>query len=80
MTMAFPRLTRRAALAARAAAKTSFQLALNSTAAQGDEVPNGVSRIAANMTGGLVEDCGHFIPEEKPVELANRLREHFQRA
>lgn len=34
-------------------------------------------RVARNATGGVVQDCGHFIPEEKPAELARRLLAFF---
>ena len=34
-------------------------------------------RVARNATGGVVQDCGHFIPEEKPGELARRLLAFF---
>jgi pimeloyl-ACP methyl ester carboxylesterase len=31
------------------------------------------------VSGAIVADCGHFVPEEQPDELAARLLEHFQR-
>ncbi len=33
--------------------------------------------IATNVRGGVVPDCGHFIPEEQPETLAARLLEFF---
>lgn len=36
--------------------------------------------VADDVTGGAVPDSGHFIPEEQPAWLAERLREHFARA
>ncbi len=33
--------------------------------------------IATNVRGGVVPDCGHFIPEEQPEMLAARLLEFF---
>ena len=33
--------------------------------------------IATNVRGGVVSDCGHFIPEEQPEMLAARLLEFF---
>ncbi len=33
--------------------------------------------IATNVRGGVVPDCGHFIPEEQPELLAARLLEFF---
>ena len=46
---------------------------------RGDLVVESLRRVAANATGGSIPDCGHFIPEEKPVELANQLREFLSK-
>jgi pimeloyl-ACP methyl ester carboxylesterase len=29
--------------------------------------------VAKNVEGGVVGDCGHFIPEEKPDEVVRRV-------
>jgi pimeloyl-ACP methyl ester carboxylesterase len=42
---------------------------------RGELVVESLRRVALQASGGAVADCGHFIPEEKPAELANRLRE-----
>jgi pimeloyl-ACP methyl ester carboxylesterase len=34
--------------------------------------------IAANVVGGAIPDCGHFIPEEQPTLLAERLLQFFR--
>ena len=34
--------------------------------------------IASNVTGGAIAECGHFIPEEQPEILAERLLGHFE--
>ena len=40
-----------------------------------DLVVESLRRVAIHATGGSIPDCGHFIPEEKPAELAIHLRE-----
>jgi pimeloyl-ACP methyl ester carboxylesterase len=42
---------------------------------RGDLVVESLRRVAVHAAGGSIAGCGHFIPEEKPVELANQLRE-----
>lgn len=34
--------------------------------------------IASRVTGGAIAECGHFIPEEQPQVLAERLLQHFR--
>ena len=41
---------------------------------RGDLVVESLRRVALSAEGGSIADCGHFIPEEKPIELADRLR------
>ncbi|HYL58602.1 MAG TPA: alpha/beta hydrolase [Candidatus Acidoferrales bacterium] len=41
---------------------------------RGDLVVESLRRVALHSEGGSVPDCGHFIPEEKPAELAAHLR------
>jgi len=41
---------------------------------RGDLVVESLRRVALHAEGGSVPDCGHFIPEERPLELAERLR------
>ncbi len=45
-----------------------------SSRGRGDLVVESLSRVALQAEGGSLPDCGHFIPEEKPRELAARLR------
>lgn len=33
--------------------------------------------IASNVSGGSIAECGHFIPEEQPDILAERLLRHW---
>ena len=41
---------------------------------RGDLVVESLRRVAIHAEGGSIAECGHFIPEEKPTELAERLR------
>jgi pimeloyl-ACP methyl ester carboxylesterase len=41
---------------------------------RGELVVESLRRVALKVDGGSVPGCGHFIPEEKPVELSERLR------
>jgi pimeloyl-ACP methyl ester carboxylesterase len=41
---------------------------------RGELVVESLRHVADQVEGGSVPDCGHFIPEEKPEELAERLR------
>jgi pimeloyl-ACP methyl ester carboxylesterase len=47
------------------------------TRGRGELVVESLRRVALHAEGGAVADCGHFIPEEKPQELAERLRAFF---
>ncbi|MGE0684976.1 MAG: alpha/beta fold hydrolase [Candidatus Binatia bacterium] len=40
---------------------------------RGDLVVESLRRVATQVEGGSVPDCGHFIPEEKPQELVEQL-------
>jgi pimeloyl-ACP methyl ester carboxylesterase len=41
------------------------------------EVLESLQRVALDVRGGMIEDCGHFVPEEQPDELARRLIDFF---
>ena len=47
---------------------------------RGSEPEGSLKTIADHVTGAVIADCGHFIPEERPTELAALLLEHFARA
>ena len=47
---------------------------------RGREPEESLRLVAADVTGAVIADCGHFVPEEKPGELAALLLEHFSRA
>lgn len=55
-------------------------LALGARASLGELVPSQASRYATTVSGGVVEDAGHWIFEEKPAELTDWLLHFLQRA
>jgi pimeloyl-ACP methyl ester carboxylesterase len=44
-------------------------VAVGGAKAQGDKVREMVAMVAANVTGHVLHDCGHFLPEECPEEI-----------
>ena len=41
------------------------------------EVLESLRRVASDVRGGVIEECGHFMPEEQPERLLRRLLEFF---
>lgn len=48
-------------------------LALGAQGSLGDVVPRQVAQYATTVSGGVIEDAGHWIFEERPTELTTRL-------
>ena len=46
---------------------------------RGSEPEQSLREIAIDVTGSVIPDCGHFVPEEAPAELAAHLLAHFAR-
>jgi pimeloyl-ACP methyl ester carboxylesterase len=44
---------------------------------RGGETLSSLQRVAVDVRGGVVEDCGHWMAEEKPEFIANALLEFF---
>ena len=44
---------------------------------RGLEVVESLRRMAADVQGGVIENCGHWMPEEQPAELLRRLLAFF---
>lgn len=44
---------------------------------RGKEVADSLRRLATNVQGGVIENCGHWMPEEQPEELLRRLLDFF---
>jgi pimeloyl-ACP methyl ester carboxylesterase len=49
-------------------------IALGGANAQGAKVREMVSMVAVNVTGHVISDCGHFLPEECPEEIARQIQ------
>lgn len=52
-------------------------LALGGEKVMGDRVKVMLENVATNVWGGAIEQCGHFIPDERPDELVERLVKFF---
>ena len=46
-------------------------MAIGGSYAVGYGVGKSVERITSNLTSISIDNCGHYIPEEKPNELSN---------
>ena len=44
---------------------------------RGMEVVESLQRLAVDVQGGVVENCGHWMPEEQPADLLRRLLAFF---
>ena len=67
-----------------AATAAAFKLPMPVLALGGDrswgrgmEVVESLRRLADDVQGGVVENCGHWMPEEQPMELLKRLLAFF---
>ena len=54
-------------------------LALGGQYAQADEVVESARRVADDVTGGTVPECGHWIPDERPDHLVDELHRLLDR-
>jgi pimeloyl-ACP methyl ester carboxylesterase len=48
-------------------------VALGGTKSLGDHVLAMVKMVAENVEGGVIADCGHFVPEERPEEIVRHV-------
>jgi pimeloyl-ACP methyl ester carboxylesterase len=48
-------------------------VALGGTKGLGDLVLPMVKMVAENVEGGVIADCGHFVPEERPEEIVRHI-------
>jgi pimeloyl-ACP methyl ester carboxylesterase len=72
-------------IADNAATAASFKLPMPVLALGGDrawgrreEVLDSLRRMATDVRGGIVENCGHWMPEEQPAVLLDRLLAFFR--
>ena len=49
-------------------------LAMGGAGSQGATIAEQMRQVAQNVEESVIENCGHFIPEEKPEELVRRFR------
>jgi microsomal epoxide hydrolase len=54
-------------------------LALGGRSATGDHLRNAMEAIAVQVESGVIEDCGHYVMEEQPEQVAHRLLTFFAR-
>lgn len=48
-------------------------VAVGGERANGDRVRSMLERVAADVRGGVLDDCGHFLPEERPDALVREV-------
>ncbi|KAJ9606572.1 hypothetical protein H2200_008580 [Cladophialophora chaetospira] len=53
-------------------------LAIGGSSGIGHSLRISMESLADNVTGGEIEDCGHFVTEEQPEEVSRRLLEFFK--
>jgi microsomal epoxide hydrolase len=53
-------------------------LALGGKSATGDNLRRSMEPLAVNVEGGVIEDCGHYVMEEQPEQVAGRLLGFFK--
>lgn len=55
-------------------------LALAGKSATGDNLRRSMEALAVRVDGGVIEDCGHYVMEEQPEQVAGRLLAFFTAA
>ncbi|KAF7596125.1 hypothetical protein BBP40_003387 [Aspergillus hancockii] len=53
-------------------------LALGGASSVGSDMIHLVQKFATKVSGGAIDDCGHFLPEEQPSAVAHRLLEFLE--
>jgi len=54
-------------------------LALGGQGAMGNGLVMMMQKLAGDVCGGEIEDCGHYVMEEQPQEVARMLLDFFQK-
>ena len=55
-------------------------LALAGKSATGDNLRRSIEPLSVRVEGGVIEDCGHYVMEEQPEQVAVRLLAFFKAA
>jgi pimeloyl-ACP methyl ester carboxylesterase len=58
---------------------TTPLLALGASMGSAPDLYQAMKPLAEHLEGGVIEDCGHYIPEEKPEELARLILDFFSK-
>ena len=53
-------------------------LAVGGAASYGDRITGVAQQVAENVTGVVIPDCGHYVPEEAPGPLLAALQHHLR--
>jgi pimeloyl-ACP methyl ester carboxylesterase len=54
-------------------------IAIGGSDSRGDQVREMISMVATNVSGVVVPNCGHFVPEEHPQELVRQIQDSLHR-
>jgi pimeloyl-ACP methyl ester carboxylesterase len=54
-------------------------IAIGGSDSRGDQVREMISMVATNVSGVVVPNCGHFVPEEHPQELGRQIQDSLHR-
>jgi pimeloyl-ACP methyl ester carboxylesterase len=55
-------------------------IALGGDRSRGNQVREMIERVASDVSGGIVANCGHFVPEERPEQIVGYVMELLGRA
>ena len=53
-------------------------LALGGDRGSASDIYEAIKPLGEIVEGGIINECGHYIPEEQPAELAARMNECFR--
>ena len=47
--------------------------AIGGSTSRGDQIREMISLVASDVTGLVIANCGHFVPDEQPQELSTQI-------
>lgn len=56
---------------------TTPLLAIGGSVGSAPDLPEAMKPLAEHLEGSIIDDCGHYIPEEKPEELVQVMHDFF---